>query len=111
MLLSCQTKQENPSGKKASIPLGTVSKISFEKALSHYGNPYKTEVFNNAKKGEVFPGIRAEIGKYYKSGIKIQIREAIWNKNDSIQIAVWYTKKQNLWMPFDSFEYNKFTDF
>ncbi|WP_165763239.1 hypothetical protein [Flavobacterium sp. AJR] len=88
-----------------------ISKISYEEALSYYGEPSEATVFENAKQNEIFPGIRAGIGKYYKGGVKISIKEAIWNKNDSIQIAVWYTKKQNQWMPFDSFEYNRHTDF
>ncbi|KAF2507618.1 hypothetical protein EYY60_16820 [Flavobacterium zhairuonense] len=111
VIISCQVKQEKPVNKKQELKLEVISKISYEKATAFYGNPIKTEVFDNAKENEIFPGIRAGIGKYYKSGIKIQIKEAIWNKDDSIQIAVWYTRKQNQWIPFDSVEYNKYSDF
>lgn len=88
-----------------------LTNLLYEKSLKIYGNPISTEEFENAKEGEVFPGIRAGIGRYYPSGEKIIIKEAIWNKNDSTEIAVWYVKKQNKWMPFSYFEYDKNTDF
>lgn len=89
----------------------SITNLLYEESVKKYGNPISTEEFENAKEGEVFPGIRAGIGKYYPSGIKITIKEAIWNKNDSTEIAVWYVKKHNKWMPFSYFEYEKNTDF
>lgn len=88
-----------------------ITKLSYEESLKIYGKPISTEEFENAKEGEVFPGIRAGIGKHYPSGIKITIKEAIWHKNDSTETAVWYVQKQNKWTPFDHFEYDKNTDF
>jgi hypothetical protein len=88
-----------------------ITKLSYGESVKIYGEPVSTEEFENAKEGEVFPGIRAGIGKHYPSGTKIVIKEAIWRKNDSIEIAVWYTQKQNHWLPFSHFEYDKNTDF
>jgi len=88
-----------------------IAELSYEEAVAKYGKTFSTEVFENAKTGEVFPGIRAGIAKYYLAGEKATIREAIWHKTDSIDIAVWYTQKENKWMPFSHFEYNKNVDF
>lgn len=111
-LVSCKEKHEDYiDDKKSKVTKEYVSKISYEKALNYYGEPSETTVFENAKENVIFPGIRAGVGKYYASGVKINIKEAIWNKNDSIQIAVWYIKKQNQWVPFDSFEYSRHSDF
>jgi hypothetical protein len=88
-----------------------ITSISYDQAIVLYGKPMAEEVFDNANQGEVFPGIRAGIAKYYKAGVKVKIKEAIWVKNDSIYTAIWYTKKQNNWLPFDSFEYSKGVDF
>jgi hypothetical protein len=88
-----------------------ITSISYDQAIVLYGKPMAEEVFDNANQDEVFLGIRARIAKYYKAGVKVTIKEAIWVKNDSIYTAIWYTKKQNNWLPFDSFEYNKGVDF
>jgi|GEM_PF-3305557 len=88
-----------------------ITKLPYEESLKIYGNPVSTEEFENAKEGEVFPGIKAGIGKHYPPRKEIIIKEAIWNKNDSMEIAVWYTQKQNHWLPFSYFEYDKNTDF
>ncbi|HZH01162.1 MAG TPA: hypothetical protein VEY32_08775 [Flavisolibacter sp.] len=88
-----------------------ITKLSYEESLMIYGKPISKEEFENAKEGEVFPGIRAGIGKFYPPGKEIIIKEAIWNKNDTMEIAVWYTHKQNHWIPFSYFEYDKNTDF
>ena len=122
-LLGCgENKKENAVRKntdhsiKSSKNKETNNKVNFSidsynDVLKNFGQPISTEEFENAGKGEVFPGIRAGIGKYYPPGKKIKIKEAIWSKNDSTEIAVWYTKKQGNWIPFDHFEYDKNTDF
>lgn len=94
------------------MPISTnnIAHLSYEEAIDSYGEPSSTEEFEN-NAGDRFPGIRAGIRKYYPSGVKATIKEAVWNKDDSTKIAVWYTKKQDRWMPFDHFEYGKNTDF
>ncbi|MBP1221986.1 hypothetical protein [Flavobacterium sp. 1355] len=111
VLLGCKDKKSKQIMEKNPATKEQLLNFSYKEALEYYGEPIETSVFDNAKENEIFPGIRAGIGKYYKSGIKISIKEAIWSKNDSIRIAVWYTKKQNQWIPFDSFEYDKHSDF
>ena len=116
-IISCDKKKTSFQDKKTKTSYATENKnidilqISYEETVRFLGKPLYTEEFENAKKGEVFPGIRAAIGKYYPSGEKIIIKEAIWKKNDSTEIAIWYTRKQDKWMPFGHFEYDKNTDF
>jgi hypothetical protein len=88
-----------------------ISTVSYTEAIQLYGKPISSEVFDNAQENEVFPGIRAGIAKHFSAGVKVRFKEAIWLKNDSTYIAVWYTEKQNKWIPFDSFEYGKGVDF
>jgi hypothetical protein len=109
VFIACKDHKKNMVHEKPSFD--SIGKIPFEKAVVLYGNPQTVEIFDNADKGVVFPGIRAGIGEYYQSGVKIKIKEAIWLKDDSIYTAIWYTKKQNNWVPFDSFEYSKGVDF
>jgi hypothetical protein len=109
-LIGCNDKKSN--SKVVIKPINQeISTISYDQAVNLYGKPISTEVFDNANENEVFPGIRAGIAKYYKAGEKVKIKEAIWPKNDSIYTAVWYTEKENKWLPFDSFEYGAAVDF
>jgi hypothetical protein len=109
MVTACKEPKKINVYKKPSFD--SIGKMSYEKAVLLYGKPVSTEVFDNANEDEVFPGIRAGIAKYYKAGVKVKIKEAIWLKKDSLYIAIWYTKKQNDWLPFDSYEYNEGVDF
>ncbi|MCY1660174.1 hypothetical protein [Chryseobacterium sp. SL1] len=89
-----------------------IVKADFISALDWYGIPQSMEQFTHIGSDAVVPpGIRTSLYKVFPDGKKVEILEAIWNKNDSIEIAVWYTRKQNKWIPFDHFEYDKTTDF
>ncbi|MCX8534322.1 hypothetical protein [Chryseobacterium luquanense] len=112
LLISCfQETVKRISVEKVSSK--EVSNINFTTALDKYGVPESIERFDNSgEKGSVFPGMRAEIGNFFPIGSKkTEILEAVWKSNDSMNIAVWYTKKQNKWIPFDHFEYGKDWDF
>jgi hypothetical protein len=66
-LICCKDKQGNEvKDKKSIVTKECVSKISYEEALSYYGEPLETTFFENAKQNEISPGIRAGIGKHYK---------------------------------------------
>ncbi len=110
VIVSCNDKKTNNKIVTKTLD-NKISEISYDQAVNSYGNPLSMEVFDNSNEDEVFPGIRAGIAKHYKAGVKIKIKEAIWIKNDSIFTAIWYTKKQNDWIPFDSLEYRKGVDF
>ena len=113
LLISCfkESKKEIKLQKK--INTNEAIRLDFISALDQYGVPESIEQFNNSgEKGTVFPGIRAGINNFFPPGSKkTEILESIWSKNDSINIAIWYTKKQNKWIPFDHFEYGKDWDF
>lgn len=112
--ISCVQETKNKKEiKLQEINTAEAAKTDFVSALDKYGIPESMERFTNeGEKGSVFPGLRAGINNFYPPGEKkVEILEAIWSENDSMNLAIWYTYKQNKWIPFDHFEYSKDADF
>jgi hypothetical protein len=105
VIIACKESKKIIAYKKPSFD--SIGKMSYEKAIRLYGKPYEGGwLFNLQQEGLVGPRVTLlRTYKSYENYPNIKVLEAVWRKDSTTNILVWYKKEKKNWQPIDTIMY------